>query len=167
MGKSWYFGQVSDSDKRGFQFWKMDLEGNTVIDSLWKHIQPRCQALAASDLRVVRQYANGQTYGVGGEPHVDDVRAGCYTLLYYPMEEWKSEWDGETVFYDERGEVILAVVPRPNRAVFFDARIRHVGRAPSRSCAALRVTLAYKVEATAWEDLRHLARAKKALRSPE
>ena len=167
MGKRWYFGQVSDSDKNGLRFWKMDLDENPVIDSLWKHIRPRCEALAGTALHVIRQYANGQTYGLSGEPHVDDMRAGCYTLLYYPMEEWKSEWEGETVFYDERGEIVLVVVPRPNQAIFFDSRIRHVGRAPSRSCAALRVTVAYKIEASAWADLRHLARANNALRSPE
>src|SRR5262249_54261958 len=65
-----------------------------------------------------------------------------------------SGWNGETLFYDDRGEIVLAVVPRPNRAVFFDSRISHVGRAPSRGCPALRVTVAYKLEATAWQELK-------------
>ena len=153
--KHWYFGQTSQEG--GLQFWKMDLEGNPVFDSLWEHARPRCEALARTPLHVVRQYANGHTYGVGGEPHADDFRPGCYTLLYYPLEEWKDGWEGEgeTVFYDERGEIALAIVPRPNRAVFFDSRIRHAGRAPSRGGTALRVTVAYKIEAALWEDLRN------------
>jgi len=131
----------------------MDLDGNPVFDSVWEHVRPRCEAMAGTSLRVLRQYANGHTYGIGGAAHADDVRAGCYTLLYYPMPEWNHGWEGETVFYDEGGDIRLAVLPRPNRAVFFDSRIPHAGRAPSRSCVALRVTVAYKIEVIAWEDL--------------
>ena len=83
----------------------------------------------------------------GGRPHRDDHRPGTFTFLYYPMPEWKDEWDGETVYFDDMGEIALAVKLRPNRAVFFDSRILHVGRAPSRACPALRVTVAYKLEA--------------------
>lgn len=163
-GKRWYFGQVSE--KGGLQFWKMDLERDPVFDSVWEHVRPRCEALAGMPLRVIRQYANGHTYGISGAPHLDDVRPGYYTLLYYPMEEWNDRWDGETVFYGEAGEITRAVLPRPNRAIFFDSRIRHEGRAPSRSCSALRVTAAFKAEATLWEELRHQVLRNKALRVP-
>src|SRR5258708_14436480 len=61
------------------------------------------------------------------------------------MAEWPDGWDGETVFYDEHGEIALSVRPRPNRAILFDSRIPHAGRAPSRQCPALRVTAAYKL----------------------
>jgi hypothetical protein len=84
---------------------------------------------------------------LGGEPHRDDTRAGTFTLLYYPNPEWKSGWDGETVFYEQSGEIAFSVLLRPNRAVFFDSRILHAGRAPSRICTALRVSVAYKLEA--------------------
>lgn len=36
--------------------------------------------------------------------------------------------------------------PEPNRAVLFDSRILHAGRAPARACQDLRVTVAYKLE---------------------
>lgn len=147
-GKRWYFGHGShDSDWS--RFWKMDLDGESPFNAIWEHIRPRCEALAGAPLRVVRQYANGHTYGLGGQPHLDDVRPGSYTLLYYPNPEWKDGWEGETVFYDDDGEIALAVRPRPNRAVFFDSRILHAGRAPSRLCPALRVTVAYKLQAVA------------------
>jgi len=38
-------------------------------------------------LTVLRQYANGHTYGQGGLLHHDDKRPDTYTLLYYPMPE--------------------------------------------------------------------------------
>jgi SM-20-related protein len=143
--KGWYFGHGSHDHDTG-RFWKMDLEGIKVFDAIWQHAQKRCEKMVGAPIRVLRQYANGHTYGLGGQPHLDDHRPGSYTLLYYPMAEWKDGWDGETVFFDEHGEIALSVRPRPNRAVIFDSRILHAGRAPSRSCPDLRVTVAYKLQ---------------------
>ena len=146
-GKRWYFGHASNEGD-GSRFWKMDLDGDAVFNSIWDHVRPRCEALAGGPLCVIRQYANGHTYGLGGQPHLDDHQPGTFTLLYYPNPEWKDGWDGETVYYDEHGEIALAIRLRPNRAVFFDSRILHAGRAPSRWCPALRVTVAYKLQVT-------------------
>src|SRR5580704_18721910 len=145
-GKGWYFGYGSRADDWG-RFWKMDLDGDAVFNAIWEQVRPRCEALAGAPLRVVRQYANGHTYGLGGQPHLDDTVPGSYTLLYYPNPEWKDGWEGETVFFDPSGEIRLAIRPRPNRGVFFDSRIPHSGRAPGRLCPALRVTVAYKLHA--------------------
>jgi hypothetical protein len=144
-GTGWQFGHGSNVADAA-SFWKMDLTGDSVFDAIWQEARPRCEALAGAPLRVIRQYANGHTYGLGGRPHRDDTRPGLFTLLYYPMTEWKEEWEGETVFHDSGGEIAAIVTPRPNRAVFFDARIPHAGRAPGRACHALRVTVAYKLE---------------------
>lgn len=144
--KRWYFGNQS-TEATALPFWKMDLDGCTPVTRLWDHARPRCEQLAGRGLRVARQYANGHTYGQGGRPHVDDSRAGTYTLLYYPMLEWRTEWEGETMFVNDQGEVIAAVKPEPNRAVFFDSRIPHYGRAPGRLYGGLRVTVAFKLEA--------------------
>lgn len=149
MQKRWYFGNQSVTEDAGIPFWKMDLDGDPAVTRLWQHSQAGCEKAAGRSLRVVRQYANGHTYGLGGRPHADDPREGTFTLLYYPMPVWKPDWEGETLFYDARGEVIAGVKPAPNRAVFFDSRIPHSGRAPSRTCGALRVTLAYKLETAA------------------
>jgi SM-20-related protein len=143
-GKGWYFGHGSHAGDWS-RFWKMDLDGEAVFNAIWEQVRPRCEALAGAPLRLVRQYANGHTYGLGGQPHLDDTLPGSYTLLYYPNPEWKDGWEGETVFYDPTGEISLAVRPRPNRGVFFDSRILHSGRAPGRLCPALRVTVAYKL----------------------
>jgi len=141
-GAGWYFGHGSNAGD-GSAFWKMDLESDPAFDAIWESARERCEALAGTRLRVRRQYANGHTYGLGGRPHQDD---GQFTLLYYPNPEWKDGWDGETVFYDPSGEISFAVRLRPNRFVFFDASTLHAGRAPSRACPVLRVTVAYKLE---------------------
>ena len=57
------------------------------------------------------------------------------------MLGWETNWDGETVYQDNNGEVVLAVKPAPNRAILFDARIPH----PSRFYGGLRVTVACKL----------------------
>jgi len=141
-GAGWYFGHGSKTQD-GSAFWGMDLEKDAAFDAIWELARPRCEALAGTPLRVRRQYANGHTYGLGGRAHADD---GAFTLLYYPNPEWKDGWEGETVFYDPSGEISFAVRPRPNRFVFFEARTMHAGRAPSRICPVLRVTVAYKLE---------------------
>ena len=93
---NWYFGNRSTDDQSNRPFWKMNLTSVDVIDRLWQHVKPRCEALVAASLQVERQYANGHTYGLGGRPHFDDDRLGTYTLLYYPMLLWK---DGEEFVY--------------------------------------------------------------------
>lgn len=145
MSKSWYFGNQSDTENASVPFWKMDLERVAPLDALWQLARPLCEAAAGHPLRVERQYANGHTYGLGGQVHVDDTQPGCFTLLYYPMPVWQTDWEGETFFYNANGQVISAILPMPNRAVLFDSRIPHAGRAPARRCGHLRVTVAFKL----------------------
>lgn len=149
QGNGWYFGNQSVSQQAAVPFWKMDLDDCAPVTRLWEHAKAQCEQKVGRSLHVVRQYANGHTYGQGGRPHLDDTRPGTYTLLYYPMPEWRPEWEGETMFVDPRGEIIAAVKPQPNRAVLFDSRIPHYGRAPSRAFSGLRVTIAFKLEAAA------------------
>jgi len=144
--KRWYFGNQSGPAESALPFWKMDLEGVDAVDRLWSATKATCEGVAGHTLQVVRQYANGHTYGLGGRPHVDDTREGCLTLLYYPMLAWRPEWEGETLFFDPGGNVLAGIAPAANRAVLFDSRLLHSGRAPSRHCGGLRVTVAFKLE---------------------
>lgn len=140
----WSFGNTSVNPQDP-QFWKMELDGDAAVDALWAAAQALCESFAQRPLRVIRQYANGHTYGLGGQIHVDDVLENHYTFLYYPMPMWQPEWGGETVFYQPSGDIAAAIAPIPNRGVFFDSRIPHTGRAPNRSFGGLRVTIAFKL----------------------
>jgi SM-20-related protein len=141
----WYFGNASNPNGE-HRFWKMDLDASPLFQEIWEQARPRCEALAGRALKVIRVYANGHTYGLGGQEHLDDTRPGTYTLLYYPMAEWRPAWQGETVWLDG-SDISHAILPQPNRAVFFDSRIWHAGRPPARSFHGLRVTVAWKLEA--------------------
>ncbi len=143
--KNWYFGAFSNQSN-SIPFWNMDLDNVPAADAVWQHAKAQCEGLIGAPLEVLRQYANGHTFGQGGRPHTDDDAAGTYTLIYYPMPRWHKDWDGGTEFHNGEGEIITAVQLKPNRAVLFDARVLHYGRAPSRMFTGLRVTVAYKLK---------------------
>lgn len=93
-----------------------------------------------------RMYVNGYDYGNCPTVHVDNTAEGFYTLLYYANPEWQADWTGETVFYNEaQNDIIKSVYPTPGRMVFFDSRIPHSARTPSRSCEFIRYTIAVKL----------------------
>ena len=142
--KHWYFGNYSVSQNDP-GFWKMDLDGDAVIDRVWAVGKPLCESVAGHPLRVIRQYANGHTYGLGGQIHTDDERDRHFTLLYYPMLEWNPAWGGETVYHQPNGDIVASLLPKPNRAACFDSRIPHAGRASNRNFGGLRVTIAFKL----------------------
>jgi hypothetical protein len=140
----WHFGHGSVAEQAR-PFWKMILDQDGATDRIWAEVKATCEALAGGELIVLRQYANGHTYGQGGMSHIDDDRAGSYTLLYYPMREWQQNWAGETIFYGANGQVTHSVTPKPRRAVMFDARVPHAGLAPSEEYNGLRKTIAFKL----------------------
>ena len=91
-------------------------------------------------------YINGYDYGNCPTVHVDNTTEGFYTLLYYANPEWQADWAGETAFYNEaQNDIIKSVYPTPGRMVFFDSRIPHSARTPSRSCEFIRYTIAVKL----------------------
>jgi SM-20-related protein len=146
LGSGWRYGSQTDPQAPGQPFWHMDLTGIAPVNDLWKIIQQHCESTVGHPLKVIRQYANGHTFGQGGKPHIDDDRPGCYTFLYYPMLEWQVGWEGETVFFGPQANILHSFQPRPNTALLFDSRIIHMGRAPSRACPQLRVSVAFKLE---------------------
>ena len=65
-----------------------------------------------------------------------------YTLLYYINMEWKNEYYGETLFYNDLGtEVEYTSIFKPGRIVFFDGNIPHTIRPSSHIAPSYRFTL--------------------------
>lgn len=63
-------------------------------------------------------------------------------LLYYINPEWKNEYYGETLFYDEFGEeIIYSSIYKPGRCVLFDGKIPHSIRPSSHVAPQYRFTL--------------------------
>jgi len=140
--------EVARPDTVGYRHWVTE----TRVDTLRQ--QPvyalTLQAIGAvmpdAPYDVHRAYTNVASYGDMLFAHTDclpDQRD--LTALWYLCGEWDIEWGGETLFFDDAGEVGAAVLPKPGRLVVFDGRIRHVGRPPNRICYHPRYTFALKL----------------------
>lgn len=95
-------------------------------------------------LEAYRIYTNAVMYGDAAFVHRDANDSDHVTALVYPNPEWSSELGGETVFYDESGEAVVAVEPRPGRVCVFHGCIQHKGSPPSRLFWGSRYTTAFK-----------------------
>ena len=112
-----------------------------VVQSLFEQLTQHLP----KDTRLLRCYANGMTYGIDGKLHHDDARDGTFTVLYYPMKSWFSDWAGETIFWNkEKYDVEQSVHPKSNRIIVFPAKVWHGARPVSRYCEELRITLMWK-----------------------
>ena len=101
--------------------------------------------LLPPETSLLRLYMNAHTYGTDGFPHVDTDRPGELTAVLYLAPEWKPEWGGETVIFDEQGDISAAVLPRSNRLLTFPSHRLHSPRPLSKIFDSLRVVLVAKL----------------------
>ena len=102
--------------------------------------------LVPADTLVLRFYMNAHTFGSDGWPHKDTDRDDELTGVLYLNREWRPEWCGETVIFDEAGtDIEAAVLPRPNRLLVFPSDRLHAPRPISRAYSGLRVVLVVKI----------------------
>jgi len=93
-----------------------------------------------------RAYVNCSVYGDSYYAHRDcDAQEQHVTALYYANLEWKPDWGGETIYYNDDEDAELIIVPRPGRIVVARGAVLHRGCVPTRSCYEERYTLAYKL----------------------
>ena len=94
-------------------------------------------------------YYNSYKFGNEMEIHPDKTTKEGFnrTIIIYLTETWLPEWHGETVLYDEKKEnIIKAVIPYPNSAAIFDARIFHTSVPISKFCLGNRYILVFQTE---------------------
>jgi SM-20-related protein len=151
-GRNWRYGWKS-SKMLGFGHWNVVLSDSKIereevyhevpqcIRDLWDYIQPRFMPTTPV---LVRAYSNAHTYGVEGYIHRDSKFATDQTCIIYVEKDWKPEWAGETVFFDEDEDVIKAILPRYGRFTIFPGNVKHVGRGVSRICPTIRRVLVLK-----------------------
>jgi hypothetical protein len=94
-----------------------------------------------------RAYCNAISYGDMLYPHRDnrDTSSRDLTALLFVADTWEKDWGGETIFFDDAGDSLFAVWPRPGRLVLFRSTIEHRAGTPSRICPRTRLTLALKL----------------------
>jgi hypothetical protein len=97
-------------------------------------------------LRDLRAYVNNAVYGDSYYIHRDcPVECQNVTVLYYANLTWQADWGGETLFYNDENDAVLAVSPRPGRLVVGRGSILHRATVPTRGCYEERLTIAYKL----------------------
>ena len=137
---TWQFGGYSVSTDDSVKFWFNNLIENQFYTV---HFLNRIEEITGLRFSLNRVYANGQTYGLPGNFHVDDESDDCYTFLYYVNPQWCPSWGGSTVFYHE--DDIIQYSPTPNSGLLFKSNILHAGLEPTRHCKEMRVTVAFKM----------------------
>ena len=80
-----------------------------------------------------------------GETYYEHLHpGGNKVVLYYPNFNWKREWGGETMFYDNKNQDLkFACEYRPNRLIIFDGEIPHSVRAPTYIADQYRFTMSF------------------------
>lgn len=140
----------SDSGDPELRGWSVPLENDVV--SQQPYGAAMLAAVAASfpgeAFTLKRAYCNVVSFGDVLLPHRDAQVPEDVTALLYVAAEWERAWGGETVFYNDAGDAVYAVSPRPGRLVLFRSIIEHRGSAPSRLCLRPRLTVALKLAGT-------------------
>jgi len=97
-----------------------------------------------------RAYVNSAVYGDSYYIHRDSPEGSSnVTVLYYANLIWEPDWGGETIFYKDDNDAVLAVSPRPGRLVVSRGAILHRGTVPTQDCHEARLTIAYKLDSGA------------------
>ena len=73
-----------------------------------------------------------------------------------PTSIWKPDWGGETIFYKDDHDAVLAVTPRAGRLVISRSAILHRGSVPTHDCHEARLTIAYKLRSGRAAFLGHI-----------
>jgi Rps23 Pro-64 3,4-dihydroxylase Tpa1-like proline 4-hydroxylase len=150
----WSFVGNSNNSKNDYNFWYLDLS-NDIFYS--KNIFNRINLITGKKFKLLRCYANGQSYGQSGNFHVDSFEKDDYTFLWYINPEWNAKYGGATIFcsdIEESGNEIgntklykhETFYPKPNTGLLFCSTIQHVGLEPTRYFTGLRVTIAFKLK---------------------
>jgi hypothetical protein len=93
-----------------------------------------------------RAYVNCSVYGDAYYMHRDCAAHERHvTALYYANPEWRPDWGGETIYYNDDEDAECVIAPRPGRLVIARGAVLHRGNVPTRSCYEERYTLAYKL----------------------
>jgi len=121
-------------DKKGFQ-----------QKQVFQAVLPLLDAhFPGEPLKLDRAYVNQNVFGDISFVHKDSARSSDVTAIYFAHEKWDTDWGGETMFFDRRGDASYAVSATPGRLVLFRGAIQHKIGVPTRQCTRARFTIAFK-----------------------
>lgn len=129
----------------------INLEEGNIYSSAFKEIEHLFDGY-----EVYRAYINAMKFGEEDSIHEDDCEVdGGLTAIIYLNDTWYPEWFGQTVLFNGTNkdrdnnyldnDIIMSVLPKPNRLVMFDKEIPHCVSPMSKRFAGMRYTLMYKL----------------------
>lgn len=146
----WEFGSATYNESR--KFWLKNLWGDYYgkCEEIELGFRKKLESIFNVQLETMELYLNGQAHGQCGDMHSDfdetwDDSFEYITLVYYTNPEWKPEYGGFTCITDNLDNLHI-VYPKPNSAVVFNSRFKHVGLEPTVHCIEQRVTMALKLK---------------------
>jgi Rps23 Pro-64 3,4-dihydroxylase Tpa1-like proline 4-hydroxylase len=141
----WKYGWRSTRDKTiPFAHWHQDLKQKDADEvGLIAEISQSLQKQYFQDSYLLKSYVNAHSYGTEGYPHIDSTIDGDQTLVVYLNKEWKKEWGGESLIYDN-DDIIFAQLPKFNTGLLFNSELWHCARGVTRICPEIRTTLVFK-----------------------
>ena len=99
-----------------------------------------------------RIYFNAHTFGIEPRPHTDD---GDFTMIYYPLMDWRKDWGGGTIIWNEDDTKIEKhVAYTGNRLMVFPAKRLHQAQPIHIDCFRLRSCIVFKCFTTEVDDAR-------------
>lgn len=116
-------------------------ENNHNCQSL---LQKAIKELNLHDYQIHNFYINCQMIGDESVIHKD---RSDITLLYYPVPNWKLDWDGGTVFYnDSLSDSIAYSSYIPKRLVLYNSKIFHKPVCISKYANEPRIVMVIKLD---------------------
>ena len=119
------------------------------VAEIWSDVQSRI----STPRILVEAYINGYTYGTDAYAHQDKTAGitsvndghSAESILVYLNNYWHMDWAGETVIFDDQGDIEKSVLPKPGRVLMFNSLKLHCARPVARACPELRSVLVLKV----------------------
>lgn len=147
---NWEYGHTSGTRNNSniiTPFWYMELNKNYFFtDQLKCKIEEKLN----KKFKILRVYANGQTFGQDGSYHQDSENDKHITFCIYiaPVpNECVRDLNGHILFQiPELDHFIVGVEPVCNRAVSFPSNYYHKGTTFCRYFQNMRICIAYKLE---------------------
>ena len=121
---------------------------NALIEGspLWKTLCLYVRKFFGNGYTPYNCSVNHTRFGDSPLSHRDTYNAEVQdiTLLLYLNPKWNMNFSGETVYFDEAGEIEFSVLPKFCRLAIHEAYIEHASRSPAQIFTGSRYTLAIK-----------------------
>jgi hypothetical protein len=142
----WEYGHTSNQNNMfNTPFFIMNLKH---IDFFNTYLKEKIENMVGQKLILDRVYANGQTFGLDGCYHQDNINPNTMTFCLYINEI------GDDIIEDIGGNIFfkvpniqdfsLALEPKYNRGVYFPSNYFHKGVAFNRYIVNMRTSIAWK-----------------------